>query len=152
MGTADLADDKTLVLTRVFRAPRALVFDAWTNPERAAVWWGPAGFEILSCEMDVRSDGAYQVRLRSSEGGIHTKRGIYREIVPSERLVFTWAWEGPDGLPGRETLVTVQFEDHGTATKLTLRQAAFESTVSRDGNRAGWSGCFDRFAAYLAET
>ncbi|HEX4369566.1 MAG TPA: SRPBCC domain-containing protein [Rhodopila sp.] len=152
MDTTDLADDKTLILTRVFKAPRSLVFDAWTNPERAGVWWGPAGFAILTCEMDVRPGGAYRLGMRSSEGTIHTKRGIYQDIVPPERLVFTWAWDGPDGLPGRETLVTIQFEDLGRATKLTLRQAPFESAASRDGNHRGWSGCFDRFDAYLAET
>jgi uncharacterized protein YndB with AHSA1/START domain len=151
MGTVDVAAEKTLVLTRVFNAPRPLVFEAWTNPERAGVWWGPLGFAILSCQMDVRPGGEYRLRMRSSEGTIHTKRGIYQDILPPERLVFTWAWEDEDGLPGRETLVTIEFENHGNATKLTLRQAPFESAVSRDGHGNGWSGCFERFAAYLAE-
>ncbi|WP_158932344.1 SRPBCC domain-containing protein [Acidisphaera sp. S103] len=152
MDPTDLADDQTLILTRVFKAPRPLVFEAWTNPQRAGVWWGPAGFAIVSCEMDVRPGGAYHLRMRASDGTTHIKRGVYQAIVPPERLVFTWAWDDPDGPPGRETLVTVQFEDLGNETKLTLRQAPFESTASRDGNRGGWSGCFDRFAAYLAET
>ena len=152
MGSVDLADDNTLILTRVFKAPRPLVFDAWTNPERAGVWWGPAGFAIVSCEMDVHVGGAYRLRMRSSQGTMHIKRGVYQEIVPPERLAFTWAWDDQDGSPGRETLVTVQFDDLGGATKLTLRQGPFDSTASRDGNRGGWAGCFDRFAAYLAET
>jgi len=152
MNTVDQGNEKTLILTRIFDAPRAVVFEAWVDPKRAAVWWGPQDFSNLSCQMDVRPGGAYRVRMRAPDGTIYTKRGIYQEIVPLERLVFTWAWENPDGVPGHETLVTIQFEDHGKATKLTLHQTVFESASSCDSHRIGWLSCFDRFAAYLAET
>jgi uncharacterized protein YndB with AHSA1/START domain len=152
MNTVEQSTEKTLVLTRIFNAPRALVFKAWTDPERAALWWGPLGFATQSCQMDVHPGGAWRIRMRSPEGTTHTKRGIYQEIVPPERLVFTWAWEDADRVPGHETLVTIHLEDHGQATKLTLHQAVFESATSRDAHRTGWSSCFERFTAYLAQT
>jgi uncharacterized protein YndB with AHSA1/START domain len=152
MGTVDQTAEKTLILTRIFYAPRPLVFKAWVEQERAAVWWGPQGFTILSCEMDARRAGAWRIRMRSSRGTLHIKRGVYQEIVSPERLVFTYAWEDAHGVPGHETLVTVRFEDHENATKLTLHQAAFESAAICNEHRDGWSGCLERFAAYLAET
>jgi uncharacterized protein YndB with AHSA1/START domain len=76
--------------------------------------------------------------------------GVYREIVPNERLVFTHAWDGEDGRPGHETRVTVTLADApGGKTKMTFRQAAFASKASRDGHEGGWGESFDRLAEYL---
>lgn len=147
MDTVEQTTEKTLVLTRIFAAPPSLVFRAWTDPERATVWWGPQGFKTLSCQMDVRPGGSWRIRMRSPQGAIYTKRGVYREIVPPQRLVFTWAWE--DAIPAHETLVTVTFEDRGHSTKLTLHQATFESATGCQAHRSGWTSCLDRFAAYL---
>ncbi len=88
--------------------------------------------------------------MRSPQGTIHTKCGVYNEIVPPQRLVFTWAWQDADGTSGHQTLITIQFEDHGKATKLTLHQALFESASSCDEHRDGWSSCLERFVIYLA--
>ena len=142
--------ERELVITRVFDAPRQLVFKAWTEPDRAARWWGPQGFTTLSCEMNVRPGGAWRLCMRSPEGTMHCKRGVYREIVEPERLVFTYAWEDADGKPGHETLVTVSFAEHGGKTKLTLHQAVFESVTARDAHQGGWTRCMERFADYLA--
>ena len=142
--------ERELVVTRVFDAPRALVFKAWTEPERAARWWGPRGFTTLSCEMDVRSGGAWRRRMRSPEGTVHVKRGVYREVAPPERLVFTYADEDAAGKTGHETLVTVSFAEAGGKTTLTLRQAVFETVAVRDSHRAGWTGCMERLADHLA--
>ena len=120
------AADRELVVTRVFDAPRDIVFGAWTDPKQAAQWWGPQGFTTISCEMDVRPGGAYRACMRSPEGTRHCRRGIYREVVAPERLVFTYAWEDANGNPGHETIVTVIFADAGSKTRLTLRQAVFE--------------------------
>jgi len=143
--------ERELVITRVFDAPRRLVFKAWTQPEHAARWWGPQGFTTISCEMDVRPGGAWWRRMRSPEGTEHRKRGIYREIVEPERLVFTYATEDAAGNSGHETLVTVTFADLGGKTRLTLRQAAFETADARDAHEGGWTGCLERFAEYLAQ-
>jgi uncharacterized protein YndB with AHSA1/START domain len=145
-----MPSNRDLVITRVFAAPRDLVFRAWTEPDCAARWWGPQGFTTLSCEMDVRPCGAYRRCMRSPEGAVYCTRGVYRQIVPPERLVFTYAWEDAEGRPGHETLVTVTFAEHDGKTKLTLHQAMFDTVESRDAHQGGWTSCFERFAEYLA--
>jgi uncharacterized protein YndB with AHSA1/START domain len=145
-----LAEDQELVITRVLDAPRSLVFKCWTQPEHLARWWGPQGFITLSCEMDVRPGGAWRRCMRSPEGSLHTKRGIYREIVAPERLVFTYLDVDAAGRAGPETLVTVSLADQGGKTRLTLRQTGFEAVASRDAHEGGWTSCMQRFADYLA--
>ena len=152
MTVTDPTDRPTLVLTRVFAAPRALVFRAWTEPERAALWWGPQGFEILSCHMDVRPGGSWRMALRRQTGQSGSNKAFTlrlhrrnRRSLPGKRL-------DPAGLPGQETIVTVTFEQQGSGTKLTLQQATFETAEIRDEHHAGWSGCMDRFAEYIANT
>ncbi len=78
-------------------------------------------------------------------------RGVYREIVEPERLVFTFVWEEADGTPGREMLVTVSLAEHDGKTRMTFHQALFESVEDRDGHRDGWSSSFDVLAEYLAD-
>ena len=149
-STAPKAAERELVITRVFDAPPHLVFKAWTEPERLVRWWGPQGFTTPSCTMDVRPGGAFRFCMRSPEGIDHWLQGVYREIVEPERLVCTWAWEDAEGTPGHETLLTVSFAAHGAKTRLTLRQAVFETVTARDAHQSGWSGGLDRLAEYLA--
>ncbi len=139
-----------LVITRVFDAPRSLVFRVWIQPEHLARWWGPQGFTLLSCETDVRPGGTWVRCMRAPDGSKHIKRGVYREIVEPERLVFTYVNEDADGRLGPETVVTVTFEEQGARTKLTLQQTGFDTIASRDGHEGGWSSCLERFAEYLA--
>jgi uncharacterized protein YndB with AHSA1/START domain len=141
---------RELVITRVIDAPCELVYEAWTDPKQAALWWGPQGFTTISCEMDVRPGGAYRACMRSPEGTRHCRRGLYREVMPPERLVFTFAWEDANGNPGHEMVVTVTFADLGGKTRLTLHQAVFETVAARDDHQRGWSSCLERFAEYLA--
>jgi uncharacterized protein YndB with AHSA1/START domain len=90
--------------------------------------------------------------MRSPGGTDHWKRGVYREIVEPERIVFNFAWEDADGNPGHELLTTVTFEDLGAQTRLTLHQVLFETAERRDDHRGGWTSCFERFAEYMADT
>jgi uncharacterized protein YndB with AHSA1/START domain len=145
------SDDRTLTLTRTFDAPQALVFKAWTDPAHAARWWGPAGFTIQSCVMDVRPGGAWRIRMRSPEGSEHTKRGVYQVVDPPHCLELTYAWEDATGQPGHEMLVRVTFEAAGTGTRLTLHQSLFETANARDSHCMGWTSCLDRFARYLSD-
>lgn len=147
---AEAVAERELVVTRILDAPRALVFKAWTEPDRAARWWGPQGFVTLYCKMDVRPGGAFRVCMRSPEGTEYWKQGVYREVVEPERLVFTFAWEDPDGRPGHETMVTVTFAEHGTKTRLTLHQGVFETVTARDSHQSGWTSTVERLADYLA--
>jgi uncharacterized protein YndB with AHSA1/START domain len=150
-GAASDTAQRELTITRVFDAPRKIVFAAWTDAKQAAQWWGPQGFTTISCEMDVRVGGAYRACMRSPEGTRHCRRGIYREVAPPERLVFTYAWEDEAGSLGDETILTVTFADAGRGkTRLTLHQAMFETEIARDAHHGGWSSCMERFAAYLA--
>jgi uncharacterized protein YndB with AHSA1/START domain len=145
------AGQRGLTITRVFDAPREVVFVAWTDAKQAAQWWGPQGFTTISCEMDVRVGGAYRACMRSPTGTMHCRRGVYREVVTPERLVFTYAWEDNAGNLGHETLVTVTFAGlAGGKTRLTLHQATFENVSARDAHHTGWSSCLERFAGYLA--
>ena len=148
----DAGNNKTagceLVITRLIDAPRRLVFKAWTQPEHVACWWGPQGFITIHCEMDIRVGGSYRVGMRSPHGTEHWKRGVYREIVEPERIVFTFAWEDADGNAGRELLTTVIFAEEGTKTRLTLRQSEFDATSARDSHITGLTSCFQRFADY----
>ena len=142
--------DRELTISRVFDATRALVFKIWTEPAHIKHWWGPRGYTTLSCAMDLRPGGAWRVGSRHTDGSETAERGVFREIVEPERLVFTHAWEGEDGKLGHETLVTVTFADLGDRTRMTFHQAPFTSVEIRDGHFQGWSESFDMLAEHLA--
>ena len=147
--SANVSADRELTVSRVIDAPRVLVFKAWTDPEQIARWWGPKGFTTIDYDMDIRPGGAYRLRMRSPEGTDHRKRGVYREVREPERIVFTFAWEEPDGRLGHELLVTVTFEAVGAKTRLTLHQAIFDSTANCESHVAGWTSCLERFGEYM---
>jgi uncharacterized protein YndB with AHSA1/START domain len=138
-----------LVITRTFDAPRALVFKAWSAPEHAVRWFGPKNFTVPHCSMDFRVGGAYRACICSPDGKEYWMLGLYREIVKPERIVFTFAWE-EEGERGRENLITVTFAEQGDQTRMTFRQAFFESVSERDSHNEGWSECFDRLVQFLA--
>ena len=143
--------DRELTITRVFDAPRELVFKAWTRPEHLANWWGPRGFTLPEHTMDFRPGGAYRFRMRPPEGGDVWWYGVYREIVPPERLVWTCSIDDADGKPiSAETVLTVTFEEHNDKTKLTLRQSVFDSVANRDSHNEGWSDALDRLEMQIA--
>jgi uncharacterized protein YndB with AHSA1/START domain len=140
-----------LVIMRVFNAPRDLVWKAWTDPKLAVQWWGPKHHPATQLEMDVRPGGLWTGQLRSeADGSILTHRGVFREIVAPERLVFTFAWD-EEGERGLETLVTITFADQSGKTLMTFRQIPFQSAEERDGHKGGWTSTFDRFDEQLLE-
>lgn len=146
---ATATSERELTITRIFDAPRSLVFKVWTQPEHFARWLGPKDFTTTFCQMDARLGGTYRACIQSPEGKNHWMQGVYRELVEPERLVFTFAWEDEDSQPKHQTIVTVTFVKQGSKTLLTFHQAVFESVESRDSHRSGWSECFDRLEAYL---
>ena len=141
----------SLTLTRLYDAPRDLVFRVWTEPEHLRRWCAPTGFTVPDSDGDLRPGGAWRATMRAPDGSEHRLAGVYREIAPPERLVFTHAWLDADGRPGIETLVTVTLEDRAGRTLLTLVQSGFESAGSRDGHAGGWTETLDRLAGHLAE-
>ncbi len=143
-------DEPTVVITRTFDAPRALVWRAWTQPEHVHHWYGPAYLTFTVCEIDLRPGGRWRYVLRAPDGSEHGFGGEYREIVPPERLVYT---EGYEGLPGHEYLVTLTFEEQNGTTTLTSH-GAYQSFADRDGHVAsgmegGMRETLDRLAAHL---
>ncbi|MBO0711095.1 MAG: SRPBCC domain-containing protein [Acetobacteraceae bacterium] len=137
-------------MDRLLDAPRGLVFAVWTRPEHAARWWGPLNFTTISLVMDVRPGGAWRKVMRGTDGDVSIKFGVYREVVPPERLVFTYRDEAQDGSVTPETLVTVTFTEEGDRTRLRLHQEGFEQSAPRDGHMRGWASTLVRLAHYLA--
>jgi uncharacterized protein YndB with AHSA1/START domain len=147
---AQMEKARELVLTRVFDAPREVVFKAWTEVERLRRWWGPKGFTNPICEVDVRPGGAMRIHMRGPDGTIYPMTGVYREIVEPERLVFTASALDAGGEPLFEQLTTVTFEELGGKTKLTV-QASFskvrpEAARHLAGAEMGWNMSLDRLA------
>ncbi|HVU16096.1 MAG TPA: SRPBCC domain-containing protein [Candidatus Didemnitutus sp.] len=140
---------RTLVLHRIFAAPRALVFAACTRGEHLQQWCAPHGFTIPKSEGDVRPGGQWRSCMVAPDGTECWLSGKYLEVEENRRVVFTHAWE-EKGRRGHETTVTLTFADIGPKTKLTLRQQIFDSTASRDGHRDGWSQCLEKLGDLLA--
>ena len=139
-----------LVIMRVFNAPRDLVWRAWTDPKRAVQWWGPIEYPAAHLEMDVRPGGVWRGVLRSpGDGNELSHKGVFREVTPPERLVFTFSWD-EKGERGLETLITITFADQGDKTLMTFRQIPFQSAEERDGHRYGWGSAFGRLDDHLA--
>jgi uncharacterized protein YndB with AHSA1/START domain len=144
------AAERELTIRRTFDAPRALVFRAWTEPQHLAQWSCPRGFTMIENRGELRVGGAFYAHMRSPQGEDHRLRGVYREIVPPERLVFTHAWLDARGAPGPETLVTVMLSERNGRTEMRFHQGNFESVASRDGHDEGWNSCFELLAELLA--
>lgn len=152
---ATQAEKKVAVITRVFDAPRDLVFKAWTDPEHFAQWYGPQGFGILEVEMDVRPGGAYSLQMQGPDGTLYPEKGVFQEVFAPERLVFLATGpEAEDGNPTVEMLNTVTFEDQEGKTKLTLQievvRATPEMVQMLGGAQQGWNQAFDKLAEHLA--
>jgi uncharacterized protein YndB with AHSA1/START domain len=141
-----------LVIKRDIAAPRARVFAAWTDISQAALWWVPKGCTLLDCAMELRVGGAWRRRMRTSDGGIVTKHGVYREIAPPERLVFTYNTEYPDGRIDGETVVTVTLAEIDGRTRLTLQHVNFATEALATSHHGGWTTALDRFFEYMAES
>jgi uncharacterized protein YndB with AHSA1/START domain len=140
-----------LVITRTFDAPRTLVFKAWTEPEHLMRWWGPRGFTLRSCKIDLRPGGAYMFHMVGPENDDHWSAGVFREVVEPERLVLAGAWTDAQGNPTRpSTVMTLTFTEYSGKTTLRLHQAIFESVTARDAHRGGWSSSIEKLAEYLA--
>ena len=147
-----LPSDREIVLTRVFNAPRRLVFEAWTNPEHVKQWYGCSIMTMLICEIDLRVGGAYRHVMRDPGGMDHTMQGVYREITPPARLVYTERYV-TEGFTSNEALVTVLFAEHDGMTTLTST-ILHQSSVDRDahlgtGMEKGAAEVYDRLAAHI---
>ena len=138
----------SLTIKRRIKAPPAKVYGAWTDPEKIMHWFGPhetvAG--SVRAELDVRVGGRFRANFDTADGEHHQVGGVYREVVPDERLAFSWAWHST---PERESLVTLTFRPDGDGTMLTLHHEQFFDQAARDGHEHGWTGTMDKLERYF---
>jgi uncharacterized protein YndB with AHSA1/START domain len=148
--SAILADDE-LLITRVFDAPVSLVFALWSDPEHMKRWMGPDEFGCPEAHIDFRVGGAYRAMIRSKKHGDSWFSGVYREIEPDKRLVFTFAWNDAGPSANIETLVTITFVERDGKTIQIFHQTPFRNVERRDSHVIGWSEAFDKQGNYAAK-
>ena len=145
--------ERRLDMSRTFDAPRPLLWAAWTRPEMRVHWMGPVEWPMVSGTNDLRVGGEWRACLRSPDTGQDLwQGGVYREIVPEERLVFTFKWDDSheDG-PPVDTLVTVRFAETAEGqTRMDFTHEGLKSEQSLTGHRHGWTSTADRLEAWLA--
>lgn len=149
-----------IVITRIFDAPRALVWKAWTHPEHLMRWWGPRHFTAPLANIDFRVGGKYLFCMRSPDGQNFYSTGTYTEIVEPERIVYTDSFSDAEGnvispeqfgmgdIPIAQS-ITVMFEDIAGKTRLTLTQANIPDGEAKDNMIAGWNESLDKLAESL---
>jgi uncharacterized protein YndB with AHSA1/START domain len=136
----------SLTLKRRLNASPAKVYEAWTDAEKISHWFGPENAEVLLATTDVRVGGRFRIVFRGPDGEEHDVAGIYREVVPNEKLVFSWAWRTT---PERESLVTIALRRDVEGTLLTLIHEQFADEAARDRHERGWSGTLEKLESYF---
>jgi uncharacterized protein YndB with AHSA1/START domain len=140
------AEDDVLAFTRIFDAPRALVWRLWADPQHRLRWWGPEGMGLSELEMDFREGGAWRMVMHHLVTGYdHPVHGVFREIREPNRLSFTYINDS-DGI---ETLVTMDFADLGGRTEMRFRQSPFAAAEDRNSHGWGWGSTLGLLDEYL---
>jgi len=141
-------EETSLQVRRVYKASVATVYAAWTDPEQMKLWMAPSdAFGPSEATMDVRVGGRYRIVMHAPDGEVHRVGGVFREVVPNKKLVYTWAWEST---PERESLVTLEFIPSGQGTELVLAHQRFADMQARDKHQEGWNGCLDGLDRFLS--
>lgn len=149
--------DQEIVISRVFDAPRELVFKAWTDPRHIMAWWGPQGFENTECSLDLRVGGSFHLQMTGPDGKEYPCRGTYSEISAPERIAYIGTAEQNHpcgaGLPP-QALVTVDFIAEGNGTRLTINTRLpspdAKKAAAQGGYVTGWTESLDRLAHFAA--
>jgi uncharacterized protein YndB with AHSA1/START domain len=143
------SDGLTLRLTRTLPADPPTVWEAMTDPDRLALWWGPRGFTAPSIDFEPRVGGRYRIAMQPPEGELFHLHGEFREVEPPSRLSYTFVWEPPDP-DDRETLVSIVLAEHGEGTEVSFAQGEFATEDRLELHRGGWTEGFDRLEALLS--
>jgi len=133
----------TLEVRRTIRAPRQRVFDAWTKPEELKAWHAPGPLTVSLAEIDLRPGGKYRIHMRAPDGNEHRVTGVYREVDPPKRVVYTWGWEGDHVV--KDSVVTVEFHERNDATEVVLTHAGIFDDQERANHEKGWTAIMDKF-------
>jgi uncharacterized protein YndB with AHSA1/START domain len=139
---------RELVITRTFHAPREVVWKAFCDADAARQWWGPKGFTLAELSLGTRVGDSWRAVMQAPDGTRYAQHGVYREIVPPERLSFTFIWD--DAGSDVEMLCTFTFAERDGDTEMVFRKGPFTSVDQMKGEDGGWNESFDRFAGYLA--
>jgi uncharacterized protein YndB with AHSA1/START domain len=151
MEQAKLREKPSLALNRSYPVGPEKVWRAWTDPEALKRWWGPGPDEPVSlAQLDVRVGGRFRIVFGGPQGNDHEVQGVYREVVPNRKLVFTWSW--PRTTPERESVVTIVFKAAGSGTELDFRHEQLFDESVRDGHKRGWTGALDKLEQYLQQS
>ena len=147
-GDAGFVTKPSLTVKRRLNAPPAKVYAAWTDPEKIARWFAPANAKTdsVQADIDARIGGRFRISY-STDDEYYEVGGVYREVVPNQRLVFSWAWHST---PERESQVTVTLKPDGDGTLLTLHHEQLFDQAARDGHERGWTGMLDNLEKHLA--
>ena len=151
-------DDATLILKRTLNATPERAFQAWTTAEHIQQWMRPEPEMVVPrASMDLRVGGRFRIQMKKPDGEFFTAVGVFREVKPPERLVYTWDWE-KDGsgaefgeAEGKPSLITVEFLKRGERTELVLTHSRFASVESRDNHAHGWSRGVESFAKFVEQ-
>jgi uncharacterized protein YndB with AHSA1/START domain len=137
----------SLALSRHYPVAPEKVWRAWTDPEALKRWWGPGSDSTSLAQLDVRVGGRFRIIFGGAQGRDHEVTGIYKEVVPNRKLVFTWTW--PRTTPERESVVTIVFKASGSGTELDfLHEQLFDESV-REGHKRGWTEALDKLQRHL---
>ena len=143
-----VAEKPSLTLTRRYPVAPEKVWRAWTDPQALKRWFGPGPGEPVSiAEAELRVGGRFRIVFGGPDGNANECAGVYREIMPNRRLVFTWHW--PRTTPERVSLVTLTFTQIGRETEFVLRQDQFFDETARDGHKQGWTASLEKLAVFL---
>ncbi|MDQ0590414.1 SRPBCC family protein [Variovorax paradoxus] len=146
---APATERPSLTLRRHYPVAAEKVWRAWTDPQALKAWFGPE--EIVSvplAEVDLRVGGRFRVAMLAADGETHDVSGVYQELVPNRKLVFSWAWRST---PERESRVTVRIEPDGTGCELVLLHEQFFDEAAREGHSHGWTGAMGKLGKWLAQ-
>jgi uncharacterized protein YndB with AHSA1/START domain len=143
------SDGLTLETNRPLPAAPSLVFEAFTDPNELARWWGPEGFSTPSLEFDPRVGESYRIEMQPPEGDAFYLTGEFRVVDPPTRLAYTFRWEDPDP-DDVETLVDLSFRDLGESTEVVFTQGPFKTEARRALHRDGWTDSFNKLEALLS--
>ena len=156
------------VISRVYNAPRKLVFKVWTEAEHLMLWWGPKGFSMMSCKIDLKPGGVFHFGMRASNGSEMWGKWVFREIAEPERLVFVSSFSNSEGAIAPapfnidwplEVLSTVTFTEHEGKTTINMRATPINASEAQmktfesmfESMRNGWKGTLDQLEEYLAK-
>lgn len=142
-------DQPRLNIDRVYPVAPEKVWRAWADPQALSRWFGPGQPDsVTSAQLDVRVGGRYRIAFIAPDGVEHVAAGVYREVVPNRRLVFSWTREG---MPEVDSQVTIELRPVAGGTQLSFVHEQFPDVAARDDHRGGWLPTFEKLNNYLSK-